>query len=576
MPLSGARLFCLAVVPMLLGVAPESQPETPASEFHRGVEYRGAAGFFSLGTMTVVYPAGPGEPVDINRRSAEARARWLAGVHKNKVEVAADDQLTEEQKTGNLLLLGWNNRFFAPPGPARPYTHNEDGTSFLGIRENDKSVDLLVFHRNPLNWSAYILFWSRIDPERDRFQVLPRVGSDWAMYRDYGATRQGMFVPARAWLPARDKLAEADLSKEVVIRPGGTATFDSEHYHVVYDRVQFSASDVSAIVQARETALGKAVTAIGPAPKGLRIQLFVYENEKDKEEATGVGDMTHTIAGRREIHATRAYALSSSAREEMHVLARETYGPSFLTSIHEGLALSAENSLRGKDMETHAGRLRAANRLPGITDILDEESFRILPPELAAPTAGVFMTWLRQTYGPDAVKKSYGLNEGTPAALAAALGTTSEALSDSFLSWADAKAAVVRNQLEFEAAELEAQQKHAANDWTGMAVALRKALQFKPGDPQTLFNLASAQMRAADFPGAEASLKEILAAPLAPDETRFRIFGHFQLGRVYDLEGRRAEALAEYDAVLALPDEHGAHASAMERKASPATREQLQ
>lgn len=117
MPLSGARLFCLAVVPMLLGVAPESQPETPASEFHRGVEYRGAAGFFSLGTMTVVYPAGPGEPVDINRRSAEARARWLAGVHKNKVEVAADDQLTEEQKTGNLLLLGWNNRFFAPPGP---------------------------------------------------------------------------------------------------------------------------------------------------------------------------------------------------------------------------------------------------------------------------------------------------------------------------------------------------------------------------------------------------------------------------------------------------------------------------
>jgi hypothetical protein len=83
-------------------------------------------------------------------------------------------------------------------------------------------------------------------------------------------------------------------------------------------------------------------------------------------------------------------------------------------------------------------------------------------------------------------------------------------------------------------------------------------------------------MRAADFPGAEASLKEILAAPLAPGDSRFRIFGHFQLGRVYDLEGRRAEALAEYDAVLALPDEHGAHASAMERKASPATREQLQ
>ena len=575
MRLSRASLFSLAIVPMLLGVAPEAKPETPPSELHRGVEYRGAAGFFSLGTMTVVYPAGPGEPVDLNRRSAEARARWLAAVYKNKVEVAADDQLTEEQKKGNLLLLGWNNRFFAPPGPARPYSHNEEGTTFLGLQENDKNVDLLVFHRNPLNWSSYILFWSRIDPERDRFQVLPRVGSDWAMYRDYGTTRQGMFVPARDWLPARDKLAEADLTKEVVVRPGGTATFDSEHYHVVYDRVQFQASEVSAIAQAREAALGIAVAAIGPVPRGFRIQLFVYKDEADKREATGVGDPTHAIPGNREIHATRAYALSSSAREEMHVLARDTYGPSFLTSIHEGLALSAENSFRGQDMETHAGRLRAANRLPGITDILDEESFRILPPEIAAATAGVFMTWVRQTYGPAAIKKIYGLTNGSAAALATALGTTAEALSVSFTAWTDAKAAARRNDLDFQAAEIEAQQRHAANDWAGMTVALRKALQAKPGDPQTLFNLASAQMRAGDLAGAESSLKAILAAPLAPSDSRFRIFGHFQLGRVYDLAGRRAEALAEYEAVLALPDDHGAHASAIERKASPATREQL-
>ena len=82
-------------------------------------------------------------------------------------------------------------------------------------------------------------------------------------------------------------------------------------------------------------------------------------------------------------------------------------------------------------------------------------------------------------------------------------------------------------------------------------------------------------MRAGNLADAEASLKTILAAQLTPSESRFRIFGHFQLGRVYDLGGRRAEALVEYDAVLSLPDEHGAHASAMERKARPATREQL-
>ena len=108
-----------------------------------------------------------------------------------------------------------------------------------------------------------------------------------------------------------------------------------------------------------------------------------------------------------------------------------------------------------------------------------------------------------------------------------------------------------------------------------MVVALRKALQSKPGDPQTLFNLASAQMRAGDLKGAEESIKTLLVGPLAPGDSRFRSFGHYQLGRVYDLAGRRAEAVAEYDAVLALPDEHGAHALAIERKASPATRTQL-
>lgn len=573
--LSRAGLLILAVVPLLLGAAPDATPDAPPTELHRGIEYRGAAGFFSLGTMTVVYPAAAGETVELNRRSAEARARWLAAVYKNKVEVVADDQLTEEQRKGNLLLLGWNNRFFGPPGPARPYTHGTEGTEFLGLREVDKSMDLLLFHRNPLNWSSYILFWSRIDPERDRFQVLPRVGSDWAMYHDFGATRQGMFVPAREWPPARDKLAESDRSKEAVIRPGGTAIFDSEHYQVIYDREQFQAAEVSVIAQARETALGKAILAIGPAPEKFRIQLFVYKDETDKQEATGVPDPTHALAANREMHAIRAYALSPSPREEIHILARHAYGPSYLTSIRDGLALSSENVFRGQDMATYAARLRAANKLPEIADLLDEERFRALPPEIGAASAGVFMTWLRQTYGPAAIKKVYGLSSGGAGAMATSLGTTVEALSASFTAWADAKVAARKHELDFAEAESEAQRLHAASDWNGMVVALRKALQSKPGDPQTLFNLASAQMRAGDLKGAEESIKTILAGPLAPGDSRFRSFGHYQLGRVYDLAGRRAEAVAEYDAVLALPDDHGAHALAIERKASPATRAQL-
>jgi tetratricopeptide (TPR) repeat protein len=572
MRLLRVRMLSLVIAPLLLGAAPDAKPDGTADEkpggVHRGIEYRAAGGFLTLGSMTVVYPAGEGEPLEVNRRSAEARARWLAAVYKNKVEVAADNELTESQKTGNLLLLGWSNRFFGKPGPERPFTHDAEGTTFLGIRETDPSVDLLVFHRNPLNWSSFILFWSRIDPERDRFQVLPRVGSDWAMLRDYVPIRQGMFVPARVWLPSRDKLAEGELGREVIIRPGGTGTYESDHYHVVFDRAQFGQDEAAAIARAREAALAKAVAAIGPLPKGFRIQLFLYPDDKAKKESTGVADPTHAIPGNREIHAIRGYASSPSAREEINVLAHDCYGPSSLTAIHEGLVWSIENVLRGEDMASHAAALRSANKLPQLDDILDEERFRKLPSAVGAAAAGAFMTWLREAYGPAAVKKVYSLTQGSAAALGAALDATETTLESSFESWADTK-------LDFQAAEAETQQRRLDSDWAGMAVALRKALQAKPGDPQTLFNLASAQMRAGDLPGAETSLKSILTAQLAPADARFIVFGHYQLGRVYDLAGRRTEAIAEYDAVLGLPDDHGSHAMALERKSSPATRDQL-
>lgn len=575
-----ARLASLAFVPLILAAAPPAAPpaapDASPAELHRGTEYPAAAGFFKLPTMTVAYPAGEGDNVELNRRSAESRARWLASVYKCKVTVAADGQLTAEQKKGNLLLLGWNNRVFAPTGLTRPFSHSAQGTRFLGIVEPDAKADLLFFHRNPLNWSSYVLFWSRIDPERDRFQVIPRVGSDWAMYRDYHVVRQGMFAPARAWPPARDLYAEADHTAEAFERPGGTATIDSPHYHVTFDRAEFKDEEIRAITRTREAAYAKAVAAVGAPPKGFRILLFVYNKEDSKLEATGVGDPSHEMPATRELHLVRRVALSPSPREEIRILAREFYGPCYLTSIYDGLALSHDTLPAGQDMEMQGALLKSAGKLPDLAVLLDEERFRAYAAQTGPVGAGVFMTWLRQTYGAPGVKKMYGLADGRPAALAAALGVTEPALTASFASWADARVALRKNELAFLAAEEEAQSKRMSSDWAGMAAALRKALAAKPGDPQTLFNLASAQMRADDLSGAEGSLKAVLAAPLAPADARFKIFGHYQLGRVFDLAGRRAEALKEYDEVLALPDDHGAHALARDRKKSPATREQLE
>ena len=145
------------------------------------------------------------DPASPSSAIAAPPSRARAGsprTHKNKVSVAADDQLTEEQKKGNLLLLGWSNRVFGAPGSGAAVQARQERHHVHGAERAATPTSICsCFTATRYNWESFLLFWSRIDPERDRFQVVPRVGSDWAMYRNYRPIRQGMFIPARVWPP---------------------------------------------------------------------------------------------------------------------------------------------------------------------------------------------------------------------------------------------------------------------------------------------------------------------------------------------------------------------------------------
>jgi hypothetical protein len=566
----------MVVKPLAAALLVASAAWAQQPDLHRGTQYPGAAAFPELGDITIVYPAGQGEPVDRNRRSAEARGRWLAAQYHAKVDVVADDQLTEAQGNGNILILGWTNRAWATIKAPRPFQHGPQGTTFLGVSEADPEVDLLLFHRNPASWSSFILFWSRIDPARDRYQPLPRVGSDWAMYRDYLIVRQGMFKPARDWPPARDTTAEGDHTTAAAERAARMATLESKTYRALYDRSQFQESEVREILATREAALAKAVAAIGPPPEGFRITLYLFDTVENKKAATGVGDPAHSIPAKREIYLIRPHARSASPHEEAHLLAELLYGQCVSSGLYEGLSLATEGSWRGDPLEWYAARLRTENRFPPLSDLLDEQTIRGLPEDRGLVGAAIFLTWLKSAQGPEAVRKIYALPEVDAGLVAKALGTTAPALQASFDAWTDAQVTARRADLEFDAAEAEAQRRQRVGDWPGMAASLKKALAARPDDPQTLFNLASAEMRAGSFDDAEGSLKKLLAVQLKSEDSRFRIFGHYQLGRVYDLAGKREAALAEYKQVLDLPDEHGAHDLARQRIASPATPEHLE
>jgi hypothetical protein len=125
--------------------------------------------------LTIVYPAAAGEEGETNRYSAERRAATLRGLSGAKVEVVADNALTAAQRKGHLLLLGWGNRVLSADKLERPFRHGRDaGTRFAGIVEPDADIDLLFLVRSPWNSESWLFFWSRIDPEMELFQSLPR------------------------------------------------------------------------------------------------------------------------------------------------------------------------------------------------------------------------------------------------------------------------------------------------------------------------------------------------------------------------------------------------------------------
>ncbi len=575
----GFRRFPRLAAAVILGLglaarAQEPSPQ-PGEAPHRGDAYPGAAFLYRLSSVRVVYPAGPGQDVEGNRRSAEARAAFLSRKGVGSVAVVADTAVKDEDRKDNLLLLGWANALFGGERAPFPFRRAADRLEVLGITVTEPDLDLLVFARSPYDPDKWLFFWSRIDPEIDRFMPLPTIGSDWAVYQDYLPLVQGMFVPGKVWPPVRDERAQADHRDTLFALRSRLASRSSEHYVLRYDAGRVKPAELDAIVRAREAAYARAVQLLGEPAHPRLIELTLYEDEEAKREMTGTPDPVHSIPRRMELHMVRRVARTGSSHEEFHLVARDRLGPAYLSSLHEGLAVALEGTFQGTPIETLAAMMERERATPPLSQLLDEEGFRALPEATAAPAAAMFVAWARASLPPAAFSRLYGATDASPGTLGKAFGKPWPEVEAAYRAWLAERVASRAKDVEFLLAQRDAKERYAKGDYPGVSEALTRALAIKPDDPQTLFNLASSQMRTDAFPEAERTLKRLLALPLAGRASQFRIFGHYQLGRVYDLAGRREEALAEYRKVLELPDDSDAHRLARERIESPATKDQL-
>lgn len=518
----------------------------------------GAARLFGLDEVTVVYPAGEGQDAELNRISAERRAAYLESDWGIEATVAADDALSDEQLAGNLLLLGWDNGLIGTSRAPHPYRASGTGRMFLGTIRVLAEEDLIFGAVSPYDPDSWLFFWSRIDPERDRFLAVPLNGSDWAIYKDYRVMNQGMFSDREVWPPTRN--SEAEMSHRDTT---GLPLQDRSAHFALH--AALPEEDVQRVLAAREKSFAAVTDKLGAPGKGFIIGLYVYRSDEDKERRTGVPAGAHSIPGRREIHMTLRVARSGSLREEINVVAASLFGPAKITVFHDGLATLLELPPGTGGLPLYAAMLLDQGQMPRIEELLDEEEMRrLLHSRVGLAASGLLVGWLREVGGRELLARAYSSFRLDTNDLAGWLGLSPAETEAAFQEWVGALADTAQTELAFRKAEEQAREQRMMGDRAAEAEALARALTHKPDHPATLYALALALVESGQTEEAERRLLRLVGLSVGPRDSRYVIFGHYQLGRTYESMGRRKKAEKAYERMLEMPDEHGAHRMARE------------
>jgi tetratricopeptide (TPR) repeat protein len=258
-------------------------------------------------------------------------------------------------------------------------------------------------------------------------------------------------------------------------------------------------------------------------------------------------------------------ARSRDSGEEIHLLAARMMGECNSTAMYEGLAVAMKEPSAPSDLSAYAALLVEGGSLPTIDELFDEGRMRaLLVRRLGLPASGLLVSWISSQGGRDALAAAYTAPRPSTTELAKWMNRERSTIENDFKGWVQALASDGEQELAFRQAVGEAQLRHERGDHEGTVDALFQALEVRPDDPETLYKLAMTLMQAGREGPAEKRFQRLLELQVAPEQTRYVIFAHYQLGKLYDGRGKRNRARAHYLAMLELPDEHGAHRKARE------------
>jgi tetratricopeptide (TPR) repeat protein len=544
------KRIMLAALIFLLSTGPSASESKPF--------YGGAAMLYSLDEVTIVYPSGDGEDVVVNRFSAERRASFLRHDHGIEARVIADGDIDEEALGEHLLLLGWNNRVLARDDAPTYFRKIEGDRLFLGSIRVRAGEDLLFAHISPFNNEKLLVFWSRIDLEAERSHILPFLGSDWAVYHDYFVAEQGMIAKGLELPPQRNPNAEMNWRGKIGSPP---AQQRSKHFTLHYAAGMLNAGEAEAILEAREATLSNVIGLLGDPPEGFNIALFLYRTGEMKEDQTGVATNAHSIAGRLETHMTVRHARSNDPVQETLLLAAARMGTCYNTALCEGLAFALQDTLGAGDISVHAAAMMESGETPSIALLLDEMQLRTVDRRLLMPASGLLASWLLEE---DLLELAWESRGEALEAVARAMEIEPAALDAAFNKYVAAVGKDAGDELAFQKALSEVRFHYDRGDTVSMVRALERALQIRPDDPETLYQLCVALREAGEEERAEKMLLQLIGLELDPSISHFPTFGHYQLGKLYASREKKKKARAQFERMLELPDLKGAHQRARE------------
>ncbi len=521
--------------------------------------------------VMIVSPTLNEKKIEAGQVSCERKKSFLERHFNMKVRIVPDKKITDEEKKGVLIIVGKENALLKEIWDKTPIRPTPDSFFFYSEEYPNPRDSIMFTQVNPFNEENSILVCTSIDPDIDKISPITVIGSDWIIFRDLAIIRQGRFYGGKSLPPSYDGLAEFNNTDTFEAFFGNLSKESSDFYDINFPADLDGKERIAEGAKMRDAALRDILKKIGMKPPEKKFKIFLYKDQDQKKEFTGVPGKIHFMDGRKEIHMIADSFFAEHHHDDAHIVAGFILSGNASIHMTEGFAIFIDSQWKGKSLPYWSGFFLKLGKLPPLEELLDEGKFIKLASDYSYPLIGSVVTMLIEKHGIEKFKEILGMQKVTDDALKKAAGFDLSQLEAEWVADIKKSSAVHSKEIEFSIHNDVARECLEKKEYAAAVKELKKALEIIPDDPQTLFNCASASIRIPDLKAAEQVLLQLLNLNLPKSEQRFIVFGHYQLGRVYDLMDKRQKALAEYKKVLALPDMFDSHKQAKERLDRPAT-----